>query len=352
MDGTIRVDPGSGSADHSLYPIELGTQVLCGYLKLPPQRALDRAGLDPSLHLEEDARVTARDFHALWDAMMDEAAPELETRTALLLDLASMFARGPFVPAILAYACSPTVAIGATRMERYKPLIAPTTMLLRRGEDGLLACHGDEHPSAPMPDSLSAFHALIFVEMARAFTTEQVTPLCVGLPAIYAEQPSMQAYFGVEPRVSHLSYILLSHEDADRRLLSENAALWASLETDLETQLAGRERAAPIEARVRGALIELLPRGHATAEAVAARLRLGKRSLQRRLAEIGRSFQSVLDATRTDLALHYLRHSDRTIEEISYLLAYRDPNSFYRAFQGWTGMTPMQARRGEVANSF
>jgi AraC-like DNA-binding protein len=25
-------------------------------------------------------------------------------------------------------------------------------------------------------------------------------------------------------------------------------------------------------------------------------------------------------------------------------LAYRDPNSFYRAFQDWTGMTPAQAR--------
>ena len=42
--------------------------------------------------------------------------------------------------------------------------------------------------------------------------------------------------------------------------------------------------------------------------------------------------------------MHYLKRADMSVQEISYLLAYRDPNSFYRAFQGWTGMTPGEAR--------
>ncbi len=40
----------------------------------------------------------------------------------------------------------------------------------------------------------------------------------------------------------------------------------------------------------------------------------------------------------------YLSNRDLNTEEISFLLAFRDPNSFYRAFQDWTGMTPLQAR--------
>jgi len=44
--------------------------------------------------------------------------------------------------------------------------------------------------------------------------------------------------------------------------------------------------------------------------------------------------------------MNYLLRGELSVEEISHLLAYREPNSFYRAFRGWTGMTPVQARRG------
>lgn len=349
MDGAQPIDSGPERAQRTLHPIELGLQILCGFLKLPPERVLRRAGLDETLHLQENARVAAPDYFAFWDATMAEAAPDPAMRAPLLLKLSDMFARGPFVPAILAYACAPTVAVGARRMKRYKPLVGPTTMELDFGERGMSVRHRSEDPAAARPDSLVTFHAIIFVELARVFAAEPVKPLAVALPGGYATDPVLIDYFGVRPEEADEDLILLSHQDAERRLLSENAALWASLEPDLDTQLAGRERDAPIEARVRGALLELLPRGLATAEAVSSRLKLGKRSLQRRLAEIGQSFQSLLDETRKDLALHYLQRSGRTIEEISYLLAYRDPNSFYRAFHGWTGMTPMQARRGAAA---
>jgi len=89
--------------------------------------------------------------------------------------------------------------------------------------------------------------------------------------------------------------------------------------------------------------------GNLTIEAVCDQLLCTKRSLQRRLKDEGLSFKSVLQSTRHDLALHYLSKGDLRIEEISYLLAYRDPNSFYRAFHDWTGMAPAQARaQGEA----
>ena len=49
-------------------------------------------------------------------------------------------------------------------------------------------------------------------------------------------------------------------------------------------------------------------------------------------------------ATRSELAVSYLSKDELSVEEISHLLAYREPNSFYRAFQSWTGMTPLEAR--------
>ena len=77
---------------------------------------------------------------------------------------------------------------------------------------------------------------------------------------------------------------------------------------------------------------------------------MSRRSLQRHLKDEGRSFGDVLEATRVELSRLYLARDDFSIEEISFLLAYRDPNSFYRAFHGWTGMTPAQARVSFAAN--
>ena len=64
----------------------------------------------------------------------------------------------------------------------------------------------------------------------------------------------------------------------------------------------------------------------------------------RQLKDEGTSYQEVLNATREQLALHYLEHSRVSCAEISFLLGFDDPNSFFRAFHAWTGATPEATR--------
>jgi AraC-like DNA-binding protein len=84
---------------------------------------------------------------------------------------------------------------------------------------------------------------------------------------------------------------------------------------------------------------------------VARRLGLSSRTLQRRLAGEGASFQEVLRETRTALGGHYLAKTTLPIAEVAFLLGFDEPNSFYRAWRAWTGVTPdsvrqpMEARR-------
>lgn len=75
---------------------------------------------------------------------------------------------------------------------------------------------------------------------------------------------------------------------------------------------------------------------------------LGTSTLQRRLAQEDTSFQILLAATREALARHYLRSSQLPISEISFLLGYEDPNSFFRAFSSWTGQTPDAIRTAQL----
>ena len=92
-----------------------------------------------------------------------------------------------------------------------------------------------------------------------------------------------------------------------------------------------------VSTRVRSALTELMPGGACTIEAVSEKLGMSKRTLQRKLSEENTTFQKQLNSTREILAVHYIRNTDMTTNDIAYLLGYQELNSFLRAFSTWTG---------------
>jgi AraC-like DNA-binding protein len=101
---------------------------------------------------------------------------------------------------------------------------------------------------------------------------------------------------------------------------------------------------ASITMQVRSRIIERLPDGRPSQEAIAESLHLSLRSLQRKLQNENTSFTALLNETQQQLALQYIRESHRSIGEITYLLGYSEPGSFSRAFRRWTGKSPLQFR--------
>lgn len=45
------------------------------------------------------------------------------------------------------------------------------------------------------------------------------------------------------------------------------------------------------------------------------------------------------------LALHYIRNTDISTNDIAYLLGYQELNSFLRAFAVWTGMSVSEYKK-------
>jgi AraC-like DNA-binding protein len=133
--------------------------------------------------------------------------------------------------------------------------------------------------------------------------------------------------------------------DTERPFLTANENMWQFFEPELRKRLSELDGSATTADRVKAALLELLPSGQASIEPVSKKLGTSTRTLQRRLNQEGKSFQSLLNSTREDLAKHYLKNSDVTGAEISFLLGFEDTNSFFRAFHTWSGETPGQVRR-------
>jgi AraC-like DNA-binding protein len=100
-----------------------------------------------------------------------------------------------------------------------------------------------------------------------------------------------------------------------------------------------------VAVKVEGAMRALMPFADCSREQVARIANLSERTLQRRLAEAGTSFQELRDRVRADIALKYLRQSSLQAAQIAEILGYAEPAVFTRAFRRQHGLTPSEVRR-------
>lgn len=84
---------------------------------------------------------------------------------------------------------------------------------------------------------------------------------------------------------------------------------------------------------------------------VAKIMGMSGRTLRRRLAGLGTSYQAELDSVRKELALDCLA-SNQSMTRIAETLGFNDSSAFHKAFKRWTGMTPSEYRSKAKVGSF
>ena len=302
-------------------------------------RVLARAGLPADPAWSSDLSVDATTWFALVEALVAEAG-DIDGAIALGRDLA----RGPLHPALIAFAASPDIRTGLHRLAIFKPLVAPMQLSLHETPDALALTLAPDPGHPPIPAAAAMMELAYLLDLLKAFAARPLTPLSVTLPRGAPTSDRLQALAGCAIRQGDRIGIALHPADAALPILSADTAVYRAVETELLARLRALSVAGGMSDRLRQALRDALPSGRVSIDHLADRLHLSPRSLQRRLKEEGASFQSILDETRSELAMVYLRDRKLSAEETSHLLAFRDPNSFYRAFRDWTGMTPAEAR--------
>ena len=112
----------------------------------------------------------------------------------------------------------------------------------------------------------------------------------------------------------------------------------------LEAALASLPDDSNLEKRVRLAVAQLLSEGVPPLSLVATKLGLSARTLQRRLADQGQSFQNLVDQSRRELARQLLTETNYSLAEIAFLTGFAEQSGFNRAFKRWEGQTPRSYR--------
>ncbi|CAM3504206.1 AraC family transcriptional regulator [Pseudomonas floridensis] len=123
---------------------------------------------------------------------------------------------------------------------------------------------------------------------------------------------------------------------------------WGHLLQLCEKELEQLTRTRSLRERITRLLGPLLSGGREPdLEEVAARLKLPTWTLRRKLAEEGTRFRAILNDTRRDLAMTYIRDTELAFGEIAYLLGFASAEAFQRAFKRWNGQTPGEFRRSQ-----
>jgi len=186
----------------------------------------------------------------------------------------------------------------------------------------------------------------LIVGQGRALTARSWDPRRVWLshpPPGEAEVKALRRFFACEVTFNAPGNGLAGDSALlDLRITSGDPALRKLLE-----ERAGRELGAAgggdFLTQARDAVGRALERGPPRMGAVAKAMALSARTLQRRLAEEGTTFQEVVDEVRRELAQKYLQDRALGVTEVAYLLGFSELSAFDRAHKRWTGKAP---RRG------
>lgn len=112
-----------------------------------------------------------------------------------------------------------------------------------------------------------------------------------------------------------------------------------------DKQLAALNEHASSINQIRLHALELIREATPRREAVADRMSISTRTLDRRLSEAGLTWQALVDGIRAQLAVEYLNDASLTIADIAHRLGFSEIRSFQRRFRLWTGLTPSAYRQ-------
>lgn len=201
----------------------------------------------------------------------------------------------------------------------------------------------DVHHDVPLLAADAALASII--KLCRISYGDDFAPKCVHMKREGSDyENKLIEYFGAPIKFSaKLPGFVFHANTLEQKLSSANAELAHSNDKIIMAHLAKLDRN-DIVNQVKVALVDFLSSGTVNEDMIASELHVSKRSLQRKLSQLGTSYKKVLEDTRSTLARQYVENSTMSITEISYLLGFSETSNFTRAFKRWIGKSPTDLR--------
>lgn len=280
---------------------------------------------------------TARYF-AFWESLGASSPPDIGLR------LAAATSVHEYDLSLLAALHSPDVRTAFEKLGRYKRLCGPQDLKQEHSsKEVALSTVWLSASSAPPTRLVDAIFATLLLLLQRG-SGQPLAPKRVDIARARADDAMLMRFFGCPLRFrAKRDALVFDDRVLDKPFVTHNADLLAALLPSLDEQVA-KKRGNGFLDDVREVVAKRMSGERPSADKVAHELATSARTLQRRLAEHGTSYQKVLDDVRRHAARRLLGVESIEIAEVAFLLGFEELNSFTRAFRGWEGKTPKQWR--------
>jgi AraC-like DNA-binding protein len=320
--------------------------------------AMQESGVSPA-HVLATARLPSRlldvpgqyvpppEYFALWRAIR-----EVSGNPNIGLVLATAVKPELTEPLFLAILSAVDLARAIGVVSRFKRLLEPEDLIVveDRTSQRLVATYDWPESEQVVPQALVDAELAFLVAIGRRGTRDpDLSPCEIWMCAQELELGSHHHDFfrGTITLGARRNAVAFTIDDAQRPFVTHNPQLLTALLPYLQANTPPSPNSTV--GRVRAVIAERVRGQRPDADAVARELAMSTRALQRMLKDHGTSFRQLLDEVRNEHARGYLSSTGFSDGEVSFLLGFEDPNSFYRAFRSWNGMSPREYRRQTVA---
>jgi AraC-like DNA-binding protein len=311
--------------------------------EIDPAPLLQQAGLS-----EEDLDNPENRISAAAQAKLLESAAEALHDPALGFHIA--MGVNPRELGLVFYVASAVKNLGEAieLLVRYCRIVneAIRVQLVRRSDDLVMDVRVVGVPRLRAAQNAELAVAIILKGL-REITGRNVHPIKISLVhPRNSDLPEFEMFCGCRVEFGGPSdQLVFSGESLAIPLITEDTYLLDTLRPICD-EAARRRETAPGSLRtlVEDEALMLLPHAKAQRHNVARKLAMSPRTLARRLADEGTTFEEVVDGLRRSLALEYIRSPSISFSQVAWLLGYEGAVSFNHAFRRWTGRPPSAAR--------
>jgi len=293
--------------------------------------------VDPSLMIED------ADYYAF----LERAATADPDGTTLPLRAGAAMRCDDYGAFGLAWKSATTLRGSYDRAERYALVLTSVSTYEVEPTDAGAFMHlhraGERHLGLRLSNEATiASIAAISREVSSAPFQPTAVHFKHGAPTSTADH---EAYFGCPVHFgSDRDALLVSAETLRTPNKLGDPSISQFFETHLEAEVAKFGTKASLDRRVRDRISTTLSEGVPVLSDVARHLGMSGRTLQRRLADQGVSYQTLVDETRRQLATRLLRQTDFSLIEVAFMTGFSGQSAFTRAFKRWAGQTPRSFR--------
>jgi AraC-like DNA-binding protein len=349
LDGPLQERVTSNCEQLRVVPREatVSIQVLHGLIEavemagIPRSRLLRAAQLEPEHLSPADARMTRAAVFRLCELAMD-----LTADPALGLHWAERLSGNTFNPISHMIAHSATLRKAFESLTEFHRLLTdqPSFELLERGGSVTVRCMDLTGESLRTQRFAAEMLVIGILKLIRSFSMQARPRVSFEYPAPAYHSEYARVFEGAERFEQRFTGLVFDSALMNTPSPHKDDDVHGALRSIAERRVLQMTQSTPYAMRVRELLAQQTPSGRADMATVARSLGMSVRSLRRRLDEEGKTFDSIVNEALASTAKHLLRHTQRTIQEISYEMGFSDTSAFHRAFRRWTGMTPSAYR--------